>query len=103
MLCRVKAVKSLPVHFYSAGYILISFGVIEPILVILKIKYRLPALGGGGGGRGGVCSTQTTVLHMKRLNQIESPIFMILCVLCFQRISFLTFIVNSRDTTVSRF
>ena len=29
---------------------------------------------------------------MKRLNQTESPIFMILCVLCFQRQSFLTFI-----------
>ena len=26
-----------------------------------------------------------TVLHMKRLNQTESPIFGILCVLCFQR------------------
>ena len=29
---------------------------------------------------------------MKRLNQAESPIFVILCVLCFQRQSFLTFI-----------
>ena len=28
--------------------------------------------------------SQTTVLHMKRLNQTESPIFMILCVLCFK-------------------
>ena len=37
-------------------------------------------------------TSQTTVLHMKRLNQTESPIFMILCVLCFQRQSFLTFI-----------
>ena len=33
-----------------------------------------------------------TVLHMNRLNQNESPIFVILCVLCFQRQSFLTFI-----------
>ena len=31
------------------------------------------------------------VLHMKKLNQIESPIFVILCVLCFQRQSLLTF------------
>ena len=27
----------------------------------------------------------STILHMKRLNQTESPIFVILCVLCFQR------------------
>ena len=31
---------------------------------------------------------------MKRLNQTESPIFVILCVLCFQRHSFLTFMHN---------
>ena len=31
------------------------------------------------------------MLHMKRLNQTESPIFLILCVLCFQRQSFLYF------------
>ena len=37
-------------------------------------------------------SKQTKVLHMKRLNQTESPIFVILCVLCFQRQSFFTFI-----------
>ena len=34
-------------------------------------------------------ASQTTVLHMKRLNQTESPIFVNLCVLCFQRQSFL--------------
>ena len=57
--------------------------------------------GGGGWGGGGVvvvggeveggayAASQTTVLH---LNQTESPIFVILCVLCFQRQSFLTFI-----------
>ena len=37
--------------------------------------------------------SQTTVLHMKRLNQTESPIFVILCVLCFQRLFFLTLIL----------
>ena len=49
----------------------------------------------GGGGEGGLAyaAVQTTVLLMKRLNQTESPIFVILCVLCFQRQSFLTFIV----------
>ena len=43
-------------------------------------------VGGGGGGAGGG-------LLMKRLNQTEPPIFVIMCVLCFQRQSFLTFIV----------
>ena len=28
-------------------------------------------------------ASQTTMLHMKRLNQTESPVFMSLCVLCF--------------------
>ena len=37
---------------------------------------------------------QTTVLHMKRLNQTESPIFVILYVLCFQRQSFFYFYCN---------
>ena len=36
------------------------------------------------------CGFQTTVLHMKRLSQTESPIFVILCVLCFQMQSFFT-------------
>ena len=43
-----------------------------------------------GGGRGGAArgsgyaTLQTIVLDMKRLNQTESPIFEILCVLCFR-------------------
>ena len=45
-----------------------------------------------GGGRGAYSASQTTMLHMKRLNQTESPIFVILCVLCFQRQYFFTFI-----------
>ena len=56
-----------------------------------------PALGegagGGGGGDGDVAASQTTVLHMKRLNQTESLFFVILCVHCFQRLSFFTFIL----------
>ena len=39
----------------------ISFGTIEPILVILKIEYRF----------GAYPASQTTVLQMKRLNQTE--------------------------------
>ena len=42
---------------------------------------------------GAYAASQTTVMHMKRLNQTESPIFVILCVQCFQRQSFLTFIL----------
>ena len=50
--------------------------------------------GGEGEGVGvAYADVQTTVLHMKRLNETESPIFVILCVLCFQRQSFLTLIV----------
>ena len=79
--------------FFYVGWI------IEPILVILKIEYRLSRrLGGGRGEAGGGVSgeayaaSQTIVLHMKRLNQTESPSFMILCVLCFQRQSHLILI-----------
>ena len=42
---------------------------------------------------GAYATSQITVLHMKRLDQTESPIFVILYVLCFQRQSFLTFIL----------
>ena len=42
-----------------------------------------PALVGAYG------ASQTTVLHRKRLNQTESLIFVILCVLCFKRHFFL--------------
>ena len=38
---HTAAVKSLPLHHHIAGYILFPFGIIEPILVILKIEYRL--------------------------------------------------------------
>ena len=43
--CRVAAIKRLPVLHHSANYIFILFGIIEPILVILKIEY-----GAGWGG-----------------------------------------------------
>ena len=45
--CRVAAVKYLPVLHHSANYIFISFATIEPILITLKIEYRLkPVLRG---------------------------------------------------------
>ena len=41
----VVAVKRLPVLHHGAEYIFISFGIIEPILVTLKILLK-PVLGG---------------------------------------------------------
>ena len=39
--CRAAAVKHLPVLHHSADYIFISFGIIDPVLVSLKVEYRL--------------------------------------------------------------
>ena len=50
-------------------------------------------VGGGGSGGEAYAASQTTVLHRKRFNQTESPICVVLCVLCFQRLSFFTFIL----------
>ena len=44
-------------------------------------------------------ASQTTVLHMKRLNQTESPIFVILCVLCFHFYSFIVLLLPVCFTT----
>ena len=41
----------------------------------------------------GACSSQTILLHMKRFNKTEFPIFILLCVLCFLRQSFRFFIL----------
>ena len=54
MLCRVAAVQSLPVYHHSADYVFKFFGIIEPILVILKVEYRLSRRLRGVGGGGGV-------------------------------------------------
>ena len=85
LVCVTKVTPS----FQVIARVKSVFGIIEPILVILKLEYRWSRHkgGGGGGGRGGgaYAASQTTVLHtcMKRLNQTESLIFVILCVLCF--------------------
>ena len=55
---------------------------------------------GNGGGTGAYAALQTTVLHMKKLNQTESPIFVILSVLCFQRQSFFPFILQHTFSSV---
>ena len=62
-----------------------SFYINDPILVIFKIKYRFSRR------IGAYAASQTTVLHLKRLSQTESPIFVFLCVLCFQRQSLFYF------------
>ena len=50
---------------------------------------------GGGGGGGGVSSlaNYSVAYEEKRRYQTESPIFVILCVLCFQMLSFLTLFI----------
>ena len=71
---------------------LIPFGIIAPILGILKIEYRFSRRK-WVWRRGSYAASQTTMLHMKRLKQTVSPFFVILCVICFQtQLSFLTFI-----------
>ena len=57
-------------YFYSILFRLSGF---EPILVMLKIKYRLSQC------YEAFAASQTTLLHIKRLNQIEFRIFVILC------------------------
>ena len=85
IVCAPSKDSGQPAHPHSL------IRVIDPILVILRIEYRLSR--GKGGGGGAYAASQTTVLHMKRLNQTDYPIFVILCILCFQRQSFFTFIV----------
>ena len=46
VLCRVVAVKRLPVHHYSADYIFLSFGIIGLILSQFENRFPLkPVLG----------------------------------------------------------
>ena len=73
----------------------------------MPVKMALGAGEGGGGEGGGVgervrlkprklkCCNK--LLHIKRFNQNESPIFVIMCVLCFQRQSSFTFIYIPRQ------
>ena len=88
VLCRVAAVKSLPVHHHSAGYILFPLGSLSPSGYFENRIPLKPVLEWGEGEGAAYAASQTTVLLMKRLNQTESLIFVILCILCFQRQSF---------------
>ena len=70
---------------FRRWFIILPLGLLGPLWLFSEIEYRL------GRHYRPYAASQTTVLHMKRLNQTESPIFVILC--CFQRQSFLTFIL----------
>ena len=49
VLCRVAAIKRLPVHHHSSGYIFWSFGITEFIFSVFENRVPLkPVLGGGG-------------------------------------------------------
>ena len=64
------ALKHLPVLNHSADYICISFGIIEPILVILKIEYRSSrryVCGGRGVGAGVYSLANNIAVYIKRL------------------------------------
>ena len=65
-LCRVSAVKCLPVHNHSANYVFWPFGIIVP----------LSSAEAGSRGRGQCCIF--TLLHTSRLNKTESAIFVTL-------------------------
>ena len=105
--CRVVIVKRLPILHHSADYIYLftlfvcvcvgggGGAIIEPILVTLKMNTTYAVIrdvyvcggsggGGGGGGVGAYTASQTT-LHKNKLDKLESPIFVLSCVLCFQR------------------
>ena len=88
LLCRVAAVKKLPVHNHSAGYIYFLWdywthpGLFENRIPLSR-RQR-----GWGWGSGGVCSLANYSVAYETLNQTESPISVILCVLCLPRQSF---------------
>ena len=54
VLCRVAAVKSLPVHHHSAGYILFPLGLLSPSCYFENRILLKPALGA-------YAASQTTV------------------------------------------
>ena len=77
-------VKCLLVH-YHAGCILFPLGALSPSWLFWNSTTALSQRSRA------YAASQTKVLHTKRLNQTESPIFMIVCVLCLQKQSFLSF------------
>ena len=81
----MASVERLPVLYHDADYIIISFEIVEPILVINRIPHSLVVVGVGwgkvGGGRGGVgwrIQPRNILLYMKSLNKTGSQIFVLL-------------------------
>ena len=69
VLCRMAAVKRLPVHHHSADYVFSVFWIIGLILSPFENRVLLkPVLGGGGGGGGGAQCCTITLRHMNRLS-----------------------------------
>ena len=69
--------KKSPVHHHGAGYILFPLESLSSSWLFWKsntaFEYRL------SWRKGAYAASQTTVLHMKRLHQNESPNFVVLC------------------------
>ena len=81
MLCRVVAVKSLPVHYHSAGSILFPLGSLNPSW-----------LRGGGGGRGVCVLANYSVAYEETQSNRVSDFRDFVCSL-FPKQSFLLFIL----------
>ena len=64
--CRTAVVKRLPVIHHSADC---GLGIIEHMLVALKMEYPFSRF------HEAYVASQTTLLHMKRLDKTEFPIF----------------------------
>ena len=116
MLCpglyNLKHSTSEPRKLWYQVIFLLSFGIIKPIQVTLKISSTALAVGSGGGvyvcvGRGGGgevgVGNGRMHVHMKKGTKTESPIFVHLRVLCFQRQPFRFLFVYSVDTGPTKF
>ena len=75
----MAAIKRLSVLDPNAGYIFISFGIIEAIRVTLEIEYHFSHCQGVSRERGRTAASQTTILRMKRFNEIALR-FSLFCV-----------------------
>ena len=87
--CPVMDLKHL-VFYHNTVFIFIFPVISVSILVYGKIEFSLKPLlewggsgGEGGGGGAGVCSPAKYIAVIWSLSETGSPIFILLCVLCF--------------------
>ena len=73
--CYAAVLKRLSVLLTSTDFIFISFGINEHIVATLENKHRLSRCAG-------VYAASHIALLLKSLNETESPIFVLLYVLC---------------------